>query len=76
MNNDKRKGPTGQQLTAYRLVYMVGLTQQQAASCMACTQANISQLLKNLKKVKPQLFNARGRTALKTLGTRRGEITF
>ena len=49
--------PTARQIDAYRLVYVTGLTQEDAGKLLGCTQENISQLLKSLKKSKPHLFH-------------------
>lgn len=49
--------PTERQIEAYRLVHMHGDTQEQVSLMMGISQTAVSQLLKRLRILRPDLFD-------------------
>jgi predicted DNA-binding protein (UPF0251 family) len=49
--------PTLKQQEAYRLVHIVGITQEEAADMLGITQAAVSLRLRQLKRLRPDLFD-------------------
>jgi len=45
-----------QQIEAYKFVYIHGCCYEEAARLMGCTESNICQLLRRLKKSHPEIF--------------------